>query len=88
MERIQIKHILNPFVPNVPVLCPLKTSENRKVFSCFQGVEKGCIGNEWVKFDKMYILSKNSQETELCNKKLFSSYYLSINSRPKDPSTC
>ena len=27
----------------------LKTSENRKVFWCFQGVEKGCIGNEWVK---------------------------------------
>ena len=31
-----------------PFSTPLKTSENRKVF-CFQGVEKGCIGNEWVK---------------------------------------
>ena len=27
---------------------PLKISENRKVFWCFQGVEKGCIGNKWV----------------------------------------
>ena len=30
-------------------LYPLKTSENRKVFWSFQGVEKGCIENEWVK---------------------------------------
>ena len=27
---------------------PLKISENRKVFCCFQGLEKGCIGNKWV----------------------------------------
>ena len=26
----------------------MNTSENRKVF-CFQEVEKGCIGKEWVK---------------------------------------
>ena len=38
---------VNPFVPNAPFLCPLKTSENLTVF-CFQGVEKGCAGNEWV----------------------------------------
>ena len=30
-----------------PFSTPLKTSENRKVF-CFQGVEKGCIGNKCV----------------------------------------
>ena len=41
---------INPFVPNGPLLYPLKTSENRQVFWYFQGVEKGCIGNEWVKF--------------------------------------
>ena len=35
-----------PFVPNAPFLYPLKTSENLTVF---QGLEKGCIGNEWVK---------------------------------------
>ena len=28
---------------------PWKHSENRKVFSCFQGVEKRCIGNKWAK---------------------------------------
>ena len=27
---------------------PLKTSENRTVFWCFQGIEKGCIGYKWV----------------------------------------
>ena len=41
----------NPFVPNVPFLYPVKTSENLMVFGCFQGVEKGCIGNELVKTD-------------------------------------
>ena len=39
---------INRFVPNVPFLYSLKTSENYKVFWCFQGVEKGWIGNEWV----------------------------------------
>ena len=42
--------LLNPFIPNAPFLYPLKTSENRKVFWCFQGVEKGYIRNKWVKF--------------------------------------
>ena len=41
--------LLNPFVPNVLFLYPLKTTENCKDFLCFQGVEKGCIGNKWVK---------------------------------------
>ena len=38
---------------------PLRTSKNRKVtvFRCFQGVGKGCIGNEWVK-DVKTILSE------------------------------
>ena len=39
----------NPFVPNTSFLYPLKTSENLLVFWCLLGVEKGCIGNEWVK---------------------------------------
>ena len=38
--------IINPFVPNEPFLYPLKTSENRKIFRCFNGVQKGCIGNK------------------------------------------
>ena len=40
--------IVNLFLPNAPILYPLKASENHKVFWCFQGIEKGCIGNEWV----------------------------------------
>ena len=48
MKRAE-KTAFNPFVPNAPFLYPLKTTENRKVFWYFQGVEKGCIGNEWVK---------------------------------------
>ena len=32
-----------------PFTTPLKTLENRKVFWYFQGVEKWCIGNKWVK---------------------------------------
>ena len=39
------KHFINPFIPNAPFLYPLKTSENCKVFWCFQGVDKGCTGN-------------------------------------------
>ena len=42
-------HCINPFVPNAPLLYHLKTSENLTVFWCFQGVEKECIGNKWVK---------------------------------------
>ena len=39
---------IKPFVPNATFLYPLKTSESLTVFWCFQWVEKGCIGNEWV----------------------------------------
>ena len=38
----------NSFVPNALFLFPLKTPENRKVFWCFQGIEKGRVGNELV----------------------------------------
>ena len=43
-----VKTYFNPFVPNETFLYPLKTSENLTVFWCFQGVEKICIGREWV----------------------------------------
>ena len=43
-----IATVFNPFVSNTPFLYPLKISENRKVFWCFQGVGKGYIGKEWV----------------------------------------
>ena len=58
-ERISLNHLLaiwgqlKPFVPNAPFLYTLKTTENPTenltVFWCFQGAEKGCIENEWVK---------------------------------------
>ena len=41
-------HSVNLFVPNAPFFYPLKTSGNLTVFLCFQWLEKGCIGNEWV----------------------------------------
>ena len=44
-----ILFFINPFVPNVPFLYPLKTSENLAVFRRFLGLGKGCIGNKWVK---------------------------------------
>ena len=54
---LQTNNSPNPFFPNTPFLYPLKTSENRKVFWSFQGVEKRCIGNEWI----------NSESTVLNN---------------------
>ena len=41
---------LNPFVTNALIPYPLKISENRKIFWCFQGEERACIGNKSVKF--------------------------------------
>ena len=41
--------IFNPFVPNAPFLYLLKTPENLTVLQCFQGLEKGWVGKEWVK---------------------------------------
>ena len=40
--------IISSFVSSKPFLYPLKTSENRKAFWCFQGVEKGRTWNKWV----------------------------------------
>ena len=47
---------INPLVPKAPFPYPLKTSENFTVFLCFQGVEKGCIGNEWVNWCTIQII--------------------------------
>ena len=48
--------LFNLFVPNAPFLYPLKTSENRTVCWCFQGVKKGCIGDEWVNSSLFHFL--------------------------------
>ena len=52
-ERQSSIFALTPFVPNAPFLYPLKTSEKRKVFRYFQGVEKRCTGNEWVNIKRI-----------------------------------
>ena len=44
-----VAYRISTFVLNAPFLTALKTSENRKVFWCFQGEEKGCIGNNRIK---------------------------------------
>ena len=44
---------MHPF--STPTPQRKKTSENHKVFWCFHGVEKGCIGNEWVKTFKIHL---------------------------------
>ena len=54
--------IINPFVSNEPFLYPLKTSENREDFWCFQGLEKGCIGNDWVKEWIQYTATKRIEQ--------------------------
>ena len=43
--------LFNPFVLNAPFL----HRENRKIFWRFQGVEKGCIGSEWVNKMKSFL---------------------------------
>ena len=42
-------YLLNPLVPNVPFLYPLKTSEKPYGFFMFSRGKEGCIGNEWIK---------------------------------------
>ena len=44
-----MSNLLNPLVPTVLFVYPLETLENRKVLWYFQGVEKECGGNKWVK---------------------------------------
>ena len=56
----QIPKNIKLFVPNALFLYPLKTSENRKVLWCFQGVQKGYIGNKWVNRKKERTIIKVS----------------------------
>ena len=46
--KLKLIDLPNPFVPNVLFIYSLKTSENHKLFRCFQGVEKGYIGNKCI----------------------------------------
>ena len=58
IENIISPLFINPFVPHAPILYPLKTSENRKVF-CFQELEKGRIRNKWV-YDLPNVICNNA----------------------------
>ena len=44
-----MRFYIDPFASNVPFLYPMKTSENSKVFLCFQGVGKGKLGTNRLK---------------------------------------
>ena len=44
LQLHNINGIINPFVPNAPFLHAQKETSS--------GVEKGCIGNKWVKLDR------------------------------------
>ena len=63
------KFFPDPFVPNAPLLFPLKTSENLAVFWCFQWVEKGSIRNEWVNWTMSVVHSTQGSTSK------FSSFY-------------
>ena len=54
--------VLNPFVPNVFFLYPLKTSEKRK----FQGLQKGFIGNKWVQLSLSWGTVSHVEIVKLC----------------------
>ena len=49
--------LLNWCFPIASFLYPLKTSENLTVFSWFQDVEIGCIGNKWVNMLLFFVAS-------------------------------
>ena len=59
---------INQFVSNAHFIYPLKTSDNLTVFWCFKGVEKGCIGKEWIRNAINKTFSKvNNIILNLCN---------------------
>ena len=43
--------MMNPFVPSAPFLYPPKNIRKAYVFQ-FSGLERGCIGNKWIQFEK------------------------------------
>ena len=47
---LHVVELPQPICPQCTLSLPLKTSENYKVFWCFQWVEKVCIGNKWTKY--------------------------------------
>ena len=60
-----------PFVPNAPFLYSLKTSENRKDSWSLQGVEKVCVGNEWVKMLSLCLKIRNIEKIYVWERLVF-----------------
>ena len=52
---------MNSFVHNAPFLYPLKTPENLKVFWRFEGVQRVCIGNKWIKWNFLKYEGPNAE---------------------------
>ena len=46
--NLEFLAMINHFGPSAPFLYPLNTLENRTVFWCFQGVQKGASGTNWL----------------------------------------
>ena len=63
-------HSFNPSVPNasVPNLPPQNIRKPLRFCWCFQGKEKGCIGNEWVNSENTYYLLVQSQQQKYYKK--------------------
>ena len=70
------------FFLSATFLYPLKTSENLIVFWCFQGVEKGCIGNKWVKLSVyiqiLYFCNSSFLNSFVCELKLFFTIWIKL----------
>ena len=84
-------NFINSFVSNAPFLYPLETSENFSVFRCFQGVERGYIGNKWVKKETVALvfssefckIFKNSFLIEYLRLTVFEAEFLAKNQKMK-----
>ena len=74
LKRLYLTPLLTNLFPVHPFSTPWKHYYHLTVFWYFQGVEKGCIGNEWVKgmlWDRLQILLLILSEFKQINWLLF-----------------
>ena len=69
---------LNPFLPNVPFLTPLKTSENQRISDVFRGVKKGTLGRNRFRCHSQTCASINGNSISSYTWKLQLTYLLTI----------
>ena len=54
---------MSPFVPSAPFLYPRNNQKTVRFSNVFRGVEKGCIGNKWVKgYEKTTIVVEETSK--------------------------